>query len=182
MSAIIVGTFGFIFLLLFDICSLRNRHVLKYIMLVFGISTIIYAYINLQQYNYQFDNSFVYLPIILALMIFFFGVLIYSIVIEVGLKTYQADPEHKLVTTGTYALVRHPGVIWLLTVFLLASLYYANLYLLLAGLVWTVVNVCYVVIQERLILEKIFAGYNRYKQETPMIIPNYQSIIKFKNQ
>lgn len=130
----------------------------------------------------MFDNSFIYLPIILIMIIFFMGVLMYSIVIEVGVKTYQADPEHRLVTTGTYALVRHPGVIWLLIIFLLTALYYANLYLLAAGLVWTAINICYVIIQEKMILEKIFTEYNRYKKETPMIIPSFKSIIKFKNQ
>jgi protein-S-isoprenylcysteine O-methyltransferase Ste14 len=99
--------------------------------------------------------------------------------IEVGLQTYDAEATHRLVTDGTYSLVRHPGVIWLFLTYVFAALYFTNYWLLVTAFVWTLVNTMYIVLQERLILRKLFHNYDTYIASTPMVIPSIRSMRRF---
>jgi protein-S-isoprenylcysteine O-methyltransferase Ste14 len=105
--------------------------------------------------------------------------LIYSVFIEVGRKTYKVENEHSLVTSGTYALTRHPGVLWMLLLYIFGAIFFQNLLAIYAALIWTLANIIYVTIQERFIFHKIFDNYDKYRETTPMILPNFQSIEKF---
>lgn len=179
MLYILIGIFGFVSLLLFDILSLKNQVFLKYFFAFFGIALIVYASISLGDYNgVIFISSFVR-GFSLLLAIIFMALLIYSVFFEVGGNTYQKIAEPKLVTDGTYSLVRHPGVIWLFLLFLFLGLYNQNTYILLTAFIWTLVNTLYVIIQEKLILQKLFPNYKEYVKTTPMVIPNYYSLKKF---
>lgn len=104
--------------------------------------------------------------------------LVYSLFIEIPfVKTYaQRGSSDQLVTTGTYALVRHPGVIWYFLFLLALFLATGSTTLLVAAPVWTLMNILYVVIQERFFFEKMFPGYREYRRQTPMLIPTRQSI------
>lgn len=85
----------------------------------------------------------------------------------------------KLIKTGTYALVRHPGVIWY-TLLLLALLLISRSRLLLIALpIWVFMDVLYVVIQEKFYFPHMFPGYEEYKKETPMLIPTRKSLASF---
>jgi protein-S-isoprenylcysteine O-methyltransferase Ste14 len=104
----------------------------------------------------------------------------YSLFLEIPFRrTYVADgASGELVTTGTYALVRHPGVLWY-------ALFLAGLVLasqrrltLIAAPLWLVLDILYVWIQERFFFDGMFPGYDRYRQQTPMLIPNRKSIVR----
>jgi protein-S-isoprenylcysteine O-methyltransferase Ste14 len=84
----------------------------------------------------------------------------------------------KLVKTGTYALVRHPGVLWF-GLFLLALVGVSRSKLLLiAAPLWFLLDVLWVWIQERFYFNQMFPGYEQYKRETPMLIPTRESIVR----
>ena len=71
----------------------------------------------------------------------------------------------KLIKTGTYALVRDPGVLWfgflLLAVFLVSR----SRLLLLATSAWLFMDVPYVWVQERFFFGRMFRNYEQYKKE-----------------
>jgi protein-S-isoprenylcysteine O-methyltransferase Ste14 len=183
MLYILTGAVGFVFLLLFDICSLHGKNKAKYASMLIGLGLIGYSTFKLviQDYTWSIFSPFSSLYGLLAII--FFLLLIYSVVLEVGvLNTYKSNPEPQLVTTGTYGLVRHPGVIWLFFVYLFTSLYFANIIIFIAGVVWTIVNIIYVLIQEQIILPKLFSNYKEYQNSTPMIVPTLQSFKKFIKQ
>jgi protein-S-isoprenylcysteine O-methyltransferase Ste14 len=92
--------------------------------------------------------------------------LIYSLFLEIPFRqTYAAaGVGDKLVTTGTYALVRHPGVLWLALLLLALVLVSRSRLLLLAAPLWIFLDVLYVWIQERSFLGRIFPGYGQYKE------------------
>ncbi len=78
--------------------------------------------------------------------------------------------------SGVYALCRHPGVLWF-------AGFYGSLWLTLGGeaLAWAAVifsllNVLYVVFQDRWTFPQMFADYASYQQAVPFLIPNWQSI------
>lgn len=180
MILLILGIFGFVLLLLFDICSLAKKRYLKYFfafsgfILIFGSSIAI-----ITTFSNFFEIALSFRIISLILSLFFLSLLIYSVVIEVGTKTYAFDNQHSLITNGTYALSRHPGVLWMLLFYIFGAMFFQNLLALYAGLIWTSVNIVYVMIQERFIFHKIFKDYDQYRKSTPMIVPNLQSFEKF---
>lgn len=108
------------------------------------------------------------------------ALLVYSLFLEIPFRrTYvEAGASSALVRTGTYALTRHPGVLWF-TLLLVALLLVSRSRLLLwAGPIWLGLDVLAVWIQERFYFSQMFPGYEQYKQETPMLIPTRESIAK----
>ncbi len=171
-----LGVFGFILLLLFDFTSLAEKNVVKYFFGIGGFGVIVLSSIFLLKYNSNIWFPLSYRIISLILAILSFLLLIYSVFIEVGENTYKYKNKYKLITTGTYALSRHPGVLWFLFVYLFIGVYFQNYYILFAGLIWTCINIIYVWIQERFIFIKIFDNYAGYIKTTPMLLPNFKSL------
>ncbi|MGQ9825264.1 MAG: methyltransferase family protein [Desulfotomaculales bacterium] len=94
-------------------------------------------------------------------------------------KTYHDKKELAFVAEGPYAFSRHPGFLGytiLLSGLVLAS---RSFYLLEAAPIWTFSNLFYIYIQDRWIFPRIFPGYNEYRQKTPMLIPNRESMRRF---
>ncbi|MFC1935574.1 hypothetical protein ACFLX9_02260 [Chloroflexota bacterium] len=104
--------------------------------------------------------------------------LVYSLFLELPLRvTYiGTGPGPRLVTRGTYALVRHPTVLWY-GLLLLSTLLLTRSHLLLIGLpVWLALDILWAVLQERVSLPQTFPHYQHYQQVTPMLIPNLRSL------
>lgn len=182
MGYILIGAVGFAFLLGFDLFSMNSKSYIKYAFALIGIFAITFSSWQIVL-NYSASTFSIWTRAALAVAaVIFFLLLVYSVFIEVGVKTYKAKNEFKLVTSGTYALTRHPGVSWFLLLYVSAWLLFQNQFLLYAGLIWTGVNILYVFIQERFIFIKIFDNYKEYQVSTPMIIPNYKSIKKCFNK
>lgn len=173
-----LGILGFILLLFYDICSICDKYIVKYFFGISGFFLIVMSSVALLNIgsNVTFAYSFRWISLIMGVISLF--LLIYSVFIEVGKNTYKFRNENKLVTTGTYALSRHPGVLWFLFVYLFGAIYFQNYFILGAGLIWTVINIIYVYLQERFIFVKLFENYDTYILSTPMILPSYQSIEK----
>ena len=95
-------------------------------------------------------------------------------------KTYiEAGVSDKLVKTGLYALVRHPGVYWVATFFFSFVLISRSSMMLVAALVFIFLNTVLVIIEDKYFFVKMFEGYREYQKETPMLIPNRRSIKAF---
>ncbi len=95
-------------------------------------------------------------------------------------KTYvSTGTSDRLVTTGLYSLTRHPGVLW--TTLLVASLALVSRsdLVLAAAPIVIVVDVVLVAMQDRFFFGRMFSGYDRYRKDTPMLIPNGRSIRNF---
>ena len=176
MIYISIGITGFILLLLFDVCSLCDKSIIKYFFGISGFSLIAGSSVFLIQMESYASFSLSIIALAFAIVSLF--LLIYSVFIEVGKKTYEYDNSNTLITTGTYALSRHPGVLWFLFLYLFGAVYFQNHLVLYAGLIWTVMNIIYVIIQERFIFTKLFEGYSSYIQTTPMILPSNSSLGK----
>lgn len=109
----------------------------------------------------------------------FFLLLVWSLFIEIPfLSAYlESGGPQKLITGGTYALCRHPGVLWLGG--LIAGMFLASGAFLLAPafLVWIGFDVLLVYLQERLFFLRLFGPeYGKYQREVPMVIPTLGSL------
>lgn len=116
--------------------------------------------------------------------IFFFGsLLIYSIFIEIPLKSTYLDSHESqvLIDTGTYALSRHPGVLWFAGFILGLCLIHLSAITIFAGGVWLLADVLLVVIEDHYFFPKTILGYTHYKETTPFLLPTRESFSRFKS-
>lgn len=109
--------------------------------------------------------------------------LIYSLFINLPFReTYVArGVGSKLVTTGLYALARHPGVLFLALTLSSLILAFRSRLLLIAAPIWLLLDTVMVVIEDRYFFQRMFPEYIRYCQETPMLLPNKKSTRAFLN-
>lgn len=85
----------------------------------------------------------------------------------------------RLVTTGLYALVRHPGI--LLTALLVVALLMVSRSrgMLVSGPIFIALDILAVIIQDKCIFGRMFPGYVEYRRTTPMLIPSRKSMAAF---
>jgi protein-S-isoprenylcysteine O-methyltransferase Ste14 len=178
MEYIVLGIGGFLVAYLFDLVSLRKIPYGKQAIELMAICLAVYAHIMVcvrgERLSLPFGLSYVGWPL--------FGLaslaMIYSLFLEIPFKgTYVAEGTgNKLVTTGTYALARHPGVLWYALLLISLILISQRQLILLAAPIWLLMDVLYVWLQDRFFFPRMFPDYGRYQRETPMLSPNRASL------
>ena len=110
-----------------------------------------------------------------------FFLLIYSLFVNLPFrKTYIASGvSDRLIKTGLYALVRHPWIHCFTLTLLSLVLVSRSSLLLIAVPIWILLNIPLVIIQDKFFFGKMFQGYDSYRQETPMLVPNRRSLNTF---
>jgi len=180
MRYVALGAIAFIIAWFFDWAALQR---IRYLKQIIGLAFVILFGYALVMVATQPDK----LPLpawlssaVWPLLVISGLLLIYSLFLEIPFRQTYADngAGDKLVTTGTYALVRHPGVLWLALFLLALVLVSRSRLLLLAAPLWILLDVLYVWIQESFFFGRMFAGYAQYKRETPMLIPTPASIAR----
>ena len=105
----------------------------------------------------------------------FLFLLFVSLFVEVPLLG-DSKEKPRLRTTGTYALVRHPGVIWLLFLHVALSLASGSLPLLLATPFWTGANLVLVSLEDSVFFPRLFGPpYLEYRRAVPFLVPTRAS-------
>ncbi|MBM7615485.1 methyltransferase [Alkaliphilus hydrothermalis] len=182
MKYIVSGSLAFVFLYLFDVYTLKNKVIRRRIFGILGLATLIYSAIMATVVSEK-----IYLPLAIRiigglLLVVAIFLLVYSLFLELPFSKTYGEKEHsnKLVDTGTYALCRHPGVLWFGFIFLFFFLTTGAKLLVPAGIIWTLLDVIHVYIQEKQFFPKMFPQYKDYIKKTPMLIPTQDSIKKCK--
>ncbi len=178
MLYIFIGAAGFLLAYAFDWLSLKNIPIIKQVAGVLAIGLLVYATVMVCVSPAKFNLPFFTIPLGACLLLVSFTLLMYSLFIEIPFHSTYANKGvgTKLITTGTYAMVRHPGVLWLALVYLSIALLFPSVTLFLAVAVWLIMDIIYVVLQDRLLFPEMFPDYHQYKQKTPFLIPTRQSI------
>jgi protein-S-isoprenylcysteine O-methyltransferase Ste14 len=116
----------------------------------------------------------------MPLAIIFMMLLIYTLFFAIPFEdTYiKAGTPPKTCTTGLYALSRHPGVLWFMGFYLSLWLALSGALLLTAGILFSLFNLLYIVLQDRWTFMKVFPDYGEYKKHTPFLIPSRQSFLR----
>jgi protein-S-isoprenylcysteine O-methyltransferase Ste14 len=175
---ILIGVCGFLVAYAFDWASLRNLQITKRLIGLLAICLLIYATIMVCVIPVKFRLPFFVLPFGASLLVISLCLLVYSLFIEIPFyNTYvEKGVGNKLIATGTYALVRHPGVIWLALVYLSLALLFPSTMLFLAFTVWLITDIIIVTLQDKLSFPKMFPDYREYQLKTPFLIPTKRSI------
>lgn len=183
MDYIAIGCLGFLLIHLFDIVSLKGWPVAKPFTWVLGSSLLVYALAMVSIWSDKlslpaWSTSLGWVLLTIPLLL-----LIYSLFINLPFrKTYiAAGVGDKLIKTGLYALVRHPGVHWFVLVMLALILLSKSSLLLVAAPIFIVLDIVLVIVQDKFFLGRMFSDYGSYRRETPMLVPNRQSMNTFIN-
>ena len=173
-----LGAAGFLIALGVDVAALAGLRWGKQFMGLLSASLIGYALVRaaLGQPKLALSAALVCLgwPLLFAAT----ALLIYSLLLEIPFRrTYvEAGASFILVRTGTYALTRHPGVLWFVLLLVALLLVSRSRLLLWAGPIWLGLDVLAVWMQDCFSLPRQFPDYAEYRQQTPMLLPTLTSV------
>ncbi len=181
MLYIVLGIIGFIVIHLFDLVSLKRVPRAKPIVWASGSGLLIYSLVMI-----CLAPDKLILPVWLTwlgwgLLSLSLPLLIHSLFVGLPFrKTYLTTGiGDRLITTGVYALTRHPGVIWFTILMLALIPVSGSRLLLIAAPVFIALDILLVTIQDRFIFGRMFDGYESYRRRTPMLLPNWRSLNVF---
>jgi len=183
MIYIVMGSLGFLVIHLFDIISLKRIPGAKPLTWILGSGLLAYSLIMICLASDKLPLPIWSTWLGWALLSVSLFLLIYSLFITLPFrKTYiTTGVGDKLITTGLYALVRHPWVHCFTLLLLSLVLVSKSSLLLIASPILILLNILLVVIQDKFFFGKMFDGYDCYRKETPMLVPNRGSINAFIN-
>ncbi len=181
MIYVAVGIFGFIVIHFFDIVSLKRIRGAKPVTWVIGSGLLVYSLIMMSLAPDRLPLPIWSTWLGWGLLLIALCVLIYSLFINLPFrKTYIATGVgDKLITTGLYALVRHPGVHWFTLAMIALVLVSRSVLLLIAAPILILLDILLVFVQDRFFFGRMFDGYDSYRRVTPMFLPNWQSVNAF---
>ncbi|MDD5038313.1 MAG: methyltransferase [Dehalococcoidales bacterium] len=182
---ILLGILGFTFIAGADWATYKRIPLLKPILWFLVIPVFSYALVLAWTDTARFDFPRILSILAWVPLLFFFGLFIYSLYIEIPLKrTYIDSPQPtKVITNGTYSLCRHPAALWFIAWLASAVLVSGSVTLAMAAPVWSVAYLVTLVWEEELCLKGEFGDdYKRYQAVTPMLIPNTTSISRFRKE
>ena len=182
MLYILIGLVGFGFIAAAEYFSQRPVGLLKPLLWLASVTCFLYASIMAWVDAPRFAIPSALGVAAWVCLFAFGGLFVYSVLLEVPFRRSYVEhsQEGRLVTGGTYALTRHPGVLWS-TVWLLSMVLVSrSLVLAMAVPFWIVANVGCVYLEEKVNLEKAFGEeYKEYQRVTPMLIPTKASLLRF---
>ncbi len=179
MGPIAAGCAGFLILLLFDWADSRGLGRAKPAIMAAAVAVFTYAVIAV----FSAPDRLSFPPALriagAILCVLFFMLWIFSLFLEIPFRlTYGAERgKRSVVTTGTYALARHPGVIWFFFLHACLVLMSGSRLLLAAVPFWTGMNVLLVFVEDRVFFPRTFGdSYLEYRRRVPFLVPNPASI------
>lgn len=170
MNPLMFGIFAFFVLTMFDYNKLKMLHPLLNGLFAIGVALIVYATIVILSVEVPLF-TFPATPILWVLSGLGFIEMIYALFFALPFnKTYvKTSSNSEIITTGLYGLCRHPGVWGFFIFYLFAACATGNGTLLIAALVWTIMDILHVWIQDTLFFVKTLQGYTLYKKTTPFL-------------
>ncbi len=181
MTYIALGILGFLIIHLFDFISLKRIPLAKPLTWGAGSGLLGYGVIMASLTGDRLPLPAWSMWLGWLLLIVSLSLLIYSLFIKLPFRrTYiTTGVGERLITTGLYALVRHPWLYGFSLFMLSLILVSRSSLMLIAAPIWITLDILLVVIQDRFFFGKMFPGYSRYRQQTPMLVPNKKSVVTF---
>ena len=177
----VLGVVGVVVVHFCDLVAIRRLPVVKPFTWLLGGGLIVYVMVGASGWKHKLPLPAWSTAIGWALLAISALLVAYALFVNLPFyKTYVARGfSERLITTGFYALTRHPGVLW--TVLLIVSLVLVSksVLVLATAPLFIFLDILMVTIQDRFYFGRMFAGYDRYRRDTPMLIPTSKSIRTF---
>lgn len=179
MTSILIGCITFALIAIYDWAQMHKFTWLKPVFLLSAV-TLCIGIVGVLSVPAEFKFT-IWLRIVAWIgLAIFLSLLLYSVLIEIPLrnKSSHLNPDNNriLIDTGTYALTRHPGVLWFAGTAICMILLHPSRLTLAAGVIWTVLNILLVWIEDSHFFPFVFSGYLHYKKRTPFLWPNRKSL------
>jgi protein-S-isoprenylcysteine O-methyltransferase Ste14 len=178
---IVLGLCAYPALAAFEYASLRGIGALKTLM---GLVTVVLPTVSFwailrHPEKFSAPVELVWLGVVLTVLSV--GLWLYSMFFEIPFnETYvQAGHGDRLITHGTYALTRHPAVLWFGLMMLGLVLVTRSSLLRVGAPLWWLADVLYVWAEEKWFLSRVFPEYEVYQSTTPMLWPTRRSVRRF---
>ena len=182
MWYILIGVVGFGFMAAAEYFSQRPVGLLKPLLWLASATCLLYAFIMAWVDAPRFTIPPALGVVAWVGLFCFGGLFVYSTFLAVPFRASYVEHSRKgrLVTEGTYAITRHPGVLWSTGWILSMVLVSRSLVLAVAVPFWIAANIGCVYLGEKVNLEKAFGQeYKEYQRATPMLIPTKASLLRF---
>lgn len=182
MEALLWGCVGFGVLYLFDFNKVKKIHAWINGLFPLGVALLLFSTLNIffiDTTNFTLPNylkiGFIILSIISALTMFYalFGALPFK-------DTYVSGQGKEVIDTGFYALCRHPGVWAFFFTYFFLFLVSGKWMMLYATVIWTLMDILHVWVQDRYFFPKTLSGYTEYQNRTPFLLFNKESFSRFR--
>ena len=176
---ILVGAASFFILLASDHAEARGRACLKRATVITASLAFVLASAALLAAPEKLTLPLAVRIAGVVLSLPFLGLLVSSLFLEVsaGARRHEGNGKKRLVTTGTYALVRHPGVLWLFFLHVCLVGASASVPFFVALPFWTAANVLLALVQDRTSFPLLFGvEYREYRHRVPFLVPTAASI------
>ena len=179
MIYLLLGSCSFLFFIFYDLNDIKlyNRFFKSFFAI--GSFTLIFSTVMIVQSNspmFLFTNLGRIFFAISALLSLF--LLIYTLFFALPWKkTYlELAKNDKVVNKGFYALCRHPGVLWFIAFYFSLWLFSGVQLLFFAAILFSILNIIYIYIQEKYFFPHLFTDYTLYQKNTPFLFPTFSSI------
>lgn len=181
MLILLLGCLSFLIFIIYDINQIKGN--LVWIKPFFTIGCLILCGVTGVMILKPFESDISVYPIVLITFLFLafisFLLLFYTLFFAIPFfEVYIVGAKQKLCTVGVYSLCRHPGVLFFGSFYLFLGIGLGKPFVLLAGVVFTVMNILYVFLQDKYFFPKAFKDYDHYQQHTNFLLPSRQSIKK----
>lgn len=178
MIYIILAFLGYFIIHFSDPVAIKRLPLIKPILWVIGVGILAYAVIKASLSPGKLILPDWTLWVGWGLLVISLTLVAYSLYISLPFRmTYiSRGAGDKLVTTGLYALVRHPWLYWSFLVMFSLVLVSQSKLILVSAPLFALLEIIAVFIQDYFYFPRMFAGYKDYRRVTPMLIPNCQSI------
>ena len=181
MNYILLGAAGFLVMHFLDFVSMKKVPYFKPMFSLFGTALIVVAATMVATNGGQFGLASWVSAAGWMILVLAAGLMVYSLYFALPLgKTYiKPGTSDKLVTSGIYALVRHPWLLFFTVAMIGLVLGSRSTLAAEAGLAWTVFSAILVYVQDLKVFPRMFPGYADYQKTTPMLVPNRNSVTAF---
>lgn len=181
MLILLLGCFSFLIFIIYDINQIKKN--LVWIKPFFAIGCIILCGVTVVMILKPFQGDISVYPfvfvIFIALAIISLLLLLYTLFFAIPFyDAYVEGTKQKLCTIGVYSICRHPGVLFFGLFYLFLGIGLGKPFLLLAGAIFTLMNILYAFLQDKYFFPKAFSDYCYYQQSTNFLLPSRQSMKK----
>ncbi|MBK5245662.1 MAG: hypothetical protein JJE49_00155 [Peptostreptococcaceae bacterium] len=179
MLILLLGCLSFLIFIIYDINQIKGN--LLWIKPFFSIGCLVLCGVTGVMILKPFESDISVYPFVLITFIFLaiisFLLLIYTLFFAIPFyEAYVADTKQNLCTVGVYSLCRHPGVLFFGFFYLFLGIGLGKPFVLLAGIVFTLMNIIYVFLQDKYFFPRAFKNYDHYQQDTNFLLPSRRSI------
>ncbi len=179
---LLFGIVAFILFIIYDIEQVRllplNLHRFAKFFFVIGFFLLFVATVlAVRRIGFDRLQNSVSACCYFVIAFLFLALLIYTLFFALPFnETYVKQNGQRTHDKGMYALCRHPGVLWFGGFYFFLWLALGSKLLLQMAVTYTVLNIGYVILQDKVVFPRIFLDYEGYKKRVPFLIPTFKSV------